>query len=168
MFNLNNIIPVFDQVNRKHYLGELFWEATVPELKAFKNKVKAHRKQSQFVQDLHYMPGMSVHDTIIKAINFELLKRSKWYPLYKIMLPLRIKIVSLFSGLDIQEHPYCGILYVKRKNRKTFFHITMSETLTILRVFWVEEWKFIIKTTIAAIVLVLAAATLYFRVKGKI
>jgi len=168
MFDLNDILPVFDQVNRKHYLGELFWKATIPELKAFKIKVKAHKKQSQFVQDLHYMPGMSTHDTIIKAIDFELLKRSKLYSVHKITLPLRKKIVSVLHGVDIQEHPYCGTLYVKRQNRKTFLHITMKELTKILIKFWVGHWQFLIKTIIAVAVLILATITLYFRFTGKI
>lgn len=168
MFNLNNIIPVFDQVNRKHYLGELLREATVPELKEFKAKVKDHRKQSQFIQDLHYMPGMSVHDTIIKAINFELLKRSKLYPLYKITLPFRTKIVSWISGLDIQEHTYCGVLYVKRQNRKTFLHITMNESARILGKFWLQHWQFLIKTIMTIIGMAIAIVGIYLRFTGKI
>jgi hypothetical protein len=100
------------------------------------------------------MPGMSVHDTIIAAINFELLKRSKWYPIYKFILPVRKMLVSWFSGIDIQEHPYCGVLYVKRQNRKSLFHITMSELILVLKKFWLTHWKWIIGTIIALGVLV--------------
>jgi len=30
MFNIDEIIPYFDRVNRKHYLGELLWKASTP------------------------------------------------------------------------------------------------------------------------------------------
>ena len=144
MFNLDEIIPYFDRVNRKHYLGELLWKASTAELHQFKQEVKAHQKKSKFIQDLHYMPGMSVHNSIIAAINFELLKRSKWYRLYKTLLPIRRKLVSWFSGIDIQEHPYCGTLYVKRQNRKSIFHITMTELALTLKRFWLSHWQWII------------------------
>lgn len=144
MFNLDDIIPHFQIVNRKHYLGELLWNASSNELYKFKKEVKAHQKKSKFIQDLHYMPGMSMHNTIIAAINFALLKRSKLYPLYKLILPVRKRLVSWFSGIDIQEHPYCGALYVKRKNRETIFHITMTELALTLKRFWLSHWQWII------------------------
>lgn len=122
MFNLDEIIPLFGSMNRKHYLGELLWNAATAELHKFKKEVKAHQKKSKFIQDLHYIPEMSVHDTIIAAINYTLLKRSKWYNIYRILLPIRKKLVSWFSGIDLKEHPYCGALYVKRQNRKSFLH----------------------------------------------
>lgn len=151
MFNLDQIIPIFDSVNRKHYLGELLWNASTPELYKFKKKVKSHQKKSKFIQDLHYMPSMSRHDAIVAAINFELLKRSKWYRIYKLSLPVGKRIVSWFSGIDIQEHPYFGVLYVKRQNRKTIFHITMTELALKLKTFWLAHWKWIIGTIVPII-----------------
>ena len=100
---------------------------------------------------------MSVHDTIIAAINFALLKRSKWFYIYKLLLPIRTKLVSWFSGIDIKDHPYCGALYVKRQQRKTIFHITMSELAAALKKFWLAHWKFIITPAIAIIGLYLGA-----------
>jgi len=154
-------------VNRKHYLGELLWNASVPELHQFKRKVRAHQKKSKFIQDLHYMPGMSVHDSIVAAINFALLKRSKWYRIYKVLLPIRTKLVSWFSGIDIKEHPYCGPLYVKRQKRKTIFHITMSEIALGLRNFWLTHFKWIIGTFIAIGTLVFTILK-YFAVTKQI
>ena len=152
MFNLDEILPYFQKVNRRHYLGELLWEASSNDLRQFKKLVKKHRKKSPFVQDLHYMPGLSQHDVIIKAIDFALFKRSKFYPIYKAILPLRKKVVRLFSGIDIQEHPYCGALYVKRQNRKTFLHITMSEAANTLKGFWLSHWQWIIVTMLTTFI----------------
>ena len=168
MFKLDEILPYFQRVNRRHYLGELLWRASSKDLRKFKKTVKKHRKKSPFVQDLHYMPRLSQQDVIIKAINFALFKRSVFYPAYKLILPLRKKVVSIFSGVDIQEHPYCGVLYVKRQNRKTFLRLTMNEIILVTKMFWLKHWQFLIKTSVAIAVLVLAAITLYFRIIGKI
>jgi len=149
MFNLDEIIHYFQVVNSKHYLGELLWNASTADLHKFKKEVKAHQKKSPFIQDLHYMPGMSVHDTIIAAINFALLKRLKWYSIYKFILPVRKRFVSWFSGKDLKEHPYCGALKVPRQNRKTIFHITITELVLVLKRFWLLHFKFIIGTLIA-------------------
>lgn len=157
MFNLDEIIPLFGDINRKHYLDKLLCNASTFELHQFKKEVKAHQRKSKFIQDIHYMPRMSVHDTIIAAINYSLLKRSKWYRIYKTLLTLRKKLVSWFSGIDIQEHPYCGVLYVKRQHRKIFLHITHAELQHILKNFWLSHWKFIITTIIAVIGLYLGA-----------
>ncbi|MDP3284622.1 MAG: hypothetical protein Q8M56_09370, partial [Desulfobacterales bacterium] len=62
MFNLDEIIPCFDSVNRKHYLGDLPRNASTAELYKFKKEVKAHQKKSLFIQDLQ--PCMSRHDAI--------------------------------------------------------------------------------------------------------
>lgn len=161
MFDLYQFISSFDSANREHYFGELIRKAETQKLYEFKDKVKAHRKKSRFIQDLHYMPGMSVHDSIISAIDFELLKRSKWYQLYRLTLPFRKKVVSWFSGIDIEEHPYCGALYRKRQNKKTFLHITGKELLQTLKSFWLEHWKWIL-TTIVAII------GIYLKFTGKI
>lgn len=151
MFNLDEILPCFQKINRRNYLGKLLWEASSKDLRKFKKSVKKHREKSPFVQDLHYMPGLSQHDVIIKAIDFALFKRSRFYPLHKIIIPLRIIVVSLFSGIDIKEHPYCGVLYVERQHRKTFLHITMTELAIILKDFWLSHFKFIITTAIAIV-----------------
>ncbi len=164
MFNLDEIIPHFDRVNRKHYLGELLWNASTPELNQFKRKVKAHQKKSPFIQDLHYIPGMSVHDTIIAAVNFELLKRSKWYPIYKFTLPSRKKVVSWFSGVDIQEHPYCGALYVPRQNRKSFVHLTQREVMQILKAFWLSHWKWIVGTTLTTLLSIIGLYLVWLQI----
>ena len=161
MFNLDEIIPHFGNINRKHYLGKLLHDASSPELHRFKKEVKAHQKQSKFIQDL--MPGMSVHDTIIAAINYSLLQRSKWYPVYKILLPLRIKLVSWFSGVDLKEHPYCGLLYVKRQNKKTFLHITMTELALMLKKFWLSHFKWIIMASIAFAGLIVMILTYIYK-----
>jgi hypothetical protein len=161
MFDLDETIPHFQVINRKYYLGELLQNATTTELLQFKKKVEVHQKNSKFIQDIY---RMSVHDTIIKAINFELRKRSKLYPIYKSILPIRIKLVSWFSGVDLQEHTYCGPLYVKRQQRKTIFHITMSELASALKKFWLGHYKFLIKTSLAIIGLIIAAIGLYLKI----
>jgi hypothetical protein len=162
MFNLDEIIPFFGNINRKHYLGELLRNASTTELHQFKKEVKTHQRKSKFIQDL--MPGMSRHDTIIAAINYSLLKRSKWYRIYKTLFPLRKKLVSWFSGIDLKEHPYCGVLYVKRQNRKTFLHITVSELILILKKFWLLNWQFLIRTAIAIIGVIIATIVLYLKI----
>lgn len=161
MFNLDKIIPHFDRVNRKHYLGELLWNAPTHELHKFKKEVRSHQKKSKFIQDLHYMPGMSRHDAIIAAINYELLKRSNWYFFYKIIFPIRKILVSWFSGIDLKEHPYCGLLYVKRQNRKTFLHITGTELILILKTFWLSHWKWIIGITVPSILTIIGLYIAY-------
>ena len=147
MFNLDEIIHHFGNINRKYYLGELLRNASTDKLHKFKKEVKAHQSKSIFIQDI--MPGMSVHDTIVAAINFELLKRSSWYRIYKALITIRKKLVSWFSGVDLKEHPYCGLLYTPRQNRKTIFHITMTELVLVLKRFWLLHFKFIIGTLIA-------------------
>ncbi|MDL1988887.1 MAG: hypothetical protein LWX08_14825 [Deltaproteobacteria bacterium] len=167
MFNLDEIIPHFDRINRKHYLGELLAEASTSELHQFKKEVKAHQRKSKFIQDLHYMPKMSVHDTIIATINYLLLKRSKWFCIYKALLPLRKKLVSWFSGVDLKEHPYCGVLYVKRQNRKSFLHITMPELILILKKFWLLHWKWIIGITVPSILAIIGLYIEFLALKPK-
>ncbi len=157
IFDLDDVLPHFQNVNRAHYLGERLQNASSVELHKFKKEVSAHKKKSKFVQDI--MPGMSQHDTIIAAINFELLKRSEWYPIYKLILPLRVKVVSWFSGVDIQEHPYCGVLYVKRQNRKSLLQMTVSDLTLMLKTFWFGNWRWLIKIIISLGVLIVAILT---------
>ena len=153
IFDLDNILPHFAEIPRSQYLGEPLQNASTPELREFKKVVKIHQKNSKFIPDLRYMPNMSAHDTIITAINHALFKRSKWYPFYKFILPMRTRLVSWFSGVDIQEHPYCGTLYVKRQNRKTFLHLTHTKLFAIIGKFLLKNWQYLITTVIALAVL---------------
>ena len=156
MFDLDSIILHFGVINLKYYLGELPQKASKSELRNFKKKVKLHQKKSKFIQAFHYVPSFSVHDVIISAINYELLKRSIWYYPYKLLLPIRKKLISWFSGIDLKEHPYCGTLYVPRQNRKIIFHIKHQELIKWLSSFWCNNWANILITASAVGVLILA------------
>ncbi len=150
MFNLDQIIPIFDSVNRQHYLGELLWNASTPELHKFKKEVISHQKKSKFIPDSAFKPNGSAHDTIIAAINFNLLKRTNLYNICTALFPIK-KLIFWFAGFSLEKHPYHGVRY-KHRNRRIL--------LSIKR-FWLSHFKWIIGTLIALVGLILMILNYY-------
>lgn len=157
IFDLDNILPHFANIPRSHYLGELLWNASTPELREFKKVVKAHQKNSKFIPDSAFKPNGSAHDTIIAAINFSLSKRSNLYNVCNALFPIK-KFTFWFAGFSLEKHPNHGVRY-KHRNRKI---------LLFTKRFWLSHWQFLIKTAIAIIGLAVVIVGLYLKLTGKI
>ena len=108
-----------------NYLKQ-FWTASKEELLEFRKKVKAHKKQPQKVTFASQntprgVEKFCIHDDILlRAIRWELIKRSKWKRFfYDLTIPFRQHVGGLWYGADLKETEYLGFLLTYKKNGMT-------------------------------------------------
>jgi len=151
LFDIAFVTANFDTINIGHYLC-LLKSASKSELKSFKKQVIAHGKQNKERLAFLDIPNYSSHRAVVSAIEYELLKRSWKYELFKIIFPIRKWLVKMFSGIDLKEHEYLGTLYCPKNSRSGMWHLSHHELMKIIIVFWLHRWPILLPVIIGAAV----------------
>ena len=159
--DLDFITTHFGVTNLKYYF-EGIRKASRQELKDFREEVKAHKRKNKNVQAFSNVQNYSTHDAIQGAIDYELLKRSKFrYSIYKLFFPFRKKVLHIRKGIELYEHPHCGSIRKYKNGIKSFLHYNQKELFSLAGKFWLRNWKWIIGTSIVL-------AGLILKLMGKI
>jgi len=145
IFDIEFVTSHFGSTNLKHYF-DLLKDASNQELKEFKQQVILHSKTNKQRGALLDVPNLSSHNAIILGINYELLKRSWRYKIYKIVFPLRQWLVKTFSGINLTPHETFGHLYIPIKHSSSIWHLHHKELASICITFL---RKYLYKTLIA-------------------
>jgi hypothetical protein len=125
MFDIDTFINTWSAGKPGSYL-KLFEAASKEELLEFREKVKAHKKQPQKVTFASQITPRGVdkfciHDDILlRAIRWELIKRSKWKRFfYDLTIPFRQHVGGLWYGADLKETEHFGFVLSYRNAGKT-------------------------------------------------
>lgn len=139
MFDLDFVTSAFQTTNLKFYLDQ-FKTASNIELRNFRKKVKLHSKSVRQQQAFSNVDNYTTHDAIVAAINYELLKRSKLYKVYKFIFPGRRLFVKAFSGIELKEHESFGTLYCKPKYVSSIWHKPHGKIFKNISSFLARNW----------------------------
>jgi hypothetical protein len=154
IFDIDFVVSHFQTANLKINLDKLKTASTT-HLRHFRKSVKYHRKINKTNKAFVNVPNYTSHDAIISAINYELLKRTPiMHSLYKLLFHPRKLVVKAFSGLELMEHNELGALYYKPNNIQNVWHMSHSMVFKNILDFWLKNWKFLITTSLAILVLV--------------
>lgn len=137
LFDLDFVIAHFDTCNLGHYL-EIIRRASKAELRQFRSQVKQHQKTHKSGLAYSNTPFLTTHGAIISAINHELLKRSLWFKVWFLVIPIRQLYASKFRGLELQRHENFGVIYTKPQHQKSILHTSFPEMISAV-------WKFIVR-----------------------
>lgn len=145
-FDIDFVVSNFQVTNLKYYL-DLLRDASNVDLRHLRQEVKRNQKCNRQHQAFTNVKKFSTHDAIIAAINHELLKRSFFYPLSKILLRLRAPIVKTFTGLELKEHEYFGTLYTQPEYlRHYYLHMPHKQFLSLIGHFIINNWATLLIT----------------------
>ena len=148
----------FGSTNLKHYFDHLK-DASKQELKEFKKQVIFHSKTNHQHDAFLDVPNLSSHKAIILAINYELLKRSWRYKIFKIVFPVRQWLVKILKGINLTKHDIFGYLYIPQKHRSSVWHISHANLLTMFMSFWRNNWSNLLLAISAIGVLIVSILT---------
>lgn len=112
MFDIDAFINTWSGGIPGNYLRQ-FGTASKEKLLEFREKVKAHKKQPQKVRfgprvTAHGVEKFCIHnDILLRAIQWELIKRSKWKRFfYDLTIPFWQHVGGLWYGADLKETEY--------------------------------------------------------------
>ncbi len=155
MFDIDAFIYIWSGGKPGNYL-KLLKAASKEELLEFRKKVKAHKKQSQKIKfgsrvTEHGVEKFCIHnDILLRAIRWELIKRSKWKKFfYDRTIPFRQYIGGLWYGADLKETEYLGFVLSYREEGKTKLEyyglkICLIDVAKAIWRYWVEHhWQII-------------------------
>lgn len=148
IFDISFITEKFQVTNIGHYL-DLLKKASNNELKQFRKQVKRHQKENKQHIAFNNVPSLTTHQAIIKAIDYELLKRSWRNKIFSLVFPFRKWVVDLFTELELTKNDTFGVMYSSPKCPKGGMRITHKDIYKVLKVFWLNHWRFIVTTIIA-------------------
>ncbi len=113
LFDVGFVAEHFQVCNLAFELGKL--RSASPEvLRRQRAAIVAHQKGHARRQAFADAPGISAHDALIRAVDFELLKRSRLFPLWRALFPVRRVLARWLRGANLIQHEYFGALPVPR------------------------------------------------------
>ena len=157
MFDIDEFLRIYHVGNLNHYFRRIK-EADVQSLKNFKRKVIKHRKHSKKIQAFSDLKNYTVHDFLISAIKSELRKKSRFFNVYKRLIPLCRWILLKTGSKEITFTNESGLSSFCTGVNINFFFRPSKIVCSTLSSFWLRHWQFIITTVVAttvAIVLIL-------------
>ena len=150
-FDIDFVVNKFQVTNLKYYL-DLIHNASNYDLHLLKKEIKTHKKLNRQHQAFTDVINFSTHDAIISAINYESLKRSIFYPLYKLIFQIRRPIVKTFTGLDLKEDEYFGTLYTQPGYLDhRYLHMPHYALIPIFGKLLATNWKIIVYSILTII-----------------
>ena len=100
LFDIGFITEHFGTTNLGHYI-EIIRSTSPDALRQFRAQIVEHRKGRVLRAAFADVPGVSAHDALIKAVGYELLRRSPWFAPWRRVFPLRRRLASLLRGVDL-------------------------------------------------------------------
>lgn len=146
-FDIQFVTSSFSSCNLLFYL-DLIRSAKKSELRELRTAVKQHAKTVQPNQAFADIPNFSTHQAIVKAINYELRRRTPLGIVEYAVFPIRRFIVQTFSGMKLKLDDRFGVIYSKPTHRSSVMHTTHKEIAA-------SAWGFIEKHEKALITMVL-------------
>lgn len=160
MFDVEFVAKNFGVCNLGHYLT-LITVASSIDLRAFRRIVRQHAKASRPQQAFPNAPWLTTHGAIIAAIDYELLRRSRWrHTVWSLVLPLRQFLVAKFSGMKLERNERFGSIYTTLPHRKTFLHMSHREIGNACERFVIEHQKAIVTSILSIITAIIGAAVI--------
>jgi len=158
MFDIDEFLQIYHVGNLVHYFRKIK-EADSQSLKNFKREVIKHRKHSKKIQAFSDLKNYTVHDLLISAIKSELRKKSRFFKIYKRLIPLCRWMLLKTGSKEITFTIESGLSSFCTGLNINFFFRPLKMIYFTLRNFWSRHWQFIIKTLIAIIVAIVLILT---------
>jgi hypothetical protein len=148
-FDIDFVTSHFGSCNLRHYI-DIIKSANSTDLRELRAQIISHSRIQRQQQAFSNTPGLSSHEALVKAINHTLLLRSPVrHMLWSSAMPVRQWLVRTFSGLNLKKDDSFGAIYTQPDHRKTVFHMPHSAIGNSLVDFYLRNWQFLVKVTVA-------------------
>ncbi len=146
LFDPKEFAVMFGKGSVMHYFDKIR-EASANELKTFHKKIRKFKSEKILNDKAFSGCDITKYSILVNAINYELLKRNKFFSsVYNFLLPYRQRLAWCLGHRKVHYHKEFGLLFIYQPSNG-FFYKPFTNHLKALWRFWLNNWRWLLSTS---------------------